>query len=60
MNTYSIYFYLLLILETIVLVVTVKRYVKFVILPRRNPYPQPAKSFANYLQVREKDPTLLQ
>ena len=60
MNTYSIYFYLLLVIETIVFVVTVKRYVKFVILPQRNAYPVAAKSFAKYFRVREKDPTWLQ
>jgi hypothetical protein len=60
MNTYSIYFYIFLVLETILFVITFKRYVKLVVLPRRNAYPVASRGFAKYFNVREKDTSWLQ
>ena len=60
MNTFSIYFYIFLILETILFLVTFKRYVKFVVMPRRNEYPVAARTFAKILPVPEKDKSWLQ
>jgi hypothetical protein len=60
MNTYSIYFYVLLVLESFLFVVTFKRYLKFVILPRRNEFPLAVKTFAKFGPVKEKDKTWLQ
>lgn len=60
MNTYSIYFYMFLLFETILFVITFKRYVKFVILPRRNAYPAVANTFAKFAPLSEKDKSWLQ
>jgi hypothetical protein len=60
MNTYSIYFYLLLVIESVLFVITFKRYVKFVVMPRRNEFPVVANTFAKYAPVPEKDNTWLQ
>lgn len=60
MNTYSIYFYLLLVFESILFVITFKRYVKFVVMPRRNEFPVFVKTFAKLRPVNEKDKTWLQ
>ena len=64
MNTYSIYFYILLVLESVLLIVTFKRYFKFVVMPRRNEFPVMVKTFAKFQPVKEpfkeKDNTWLQ
>lgn len=60
MNTYRVWFYVFLALETILFIITFKRYVKFVVLPRRNEYPVATKNISKYLRLQEKDTSLLQ
>jgi len=61
LNSYSVWFYVFLILEIVLFVITCKRYVRFIVIPRRNNhFPVAAGAFAKYAPVKEKDPTWLQ
>ncbi|HVS97860.1 MAG TPA: hypothetical protein VHE54_15300 [Puia sp.] len=61
MNSYSVWFYVFLVLEITLFVITCKRYVRFIIIPRRNDYSAaPNPTFAKYVPVQENDQSWVQ